>query len=62
VPDTGKSLASFRKELSDEEFEIERKEKLFRSVLNDLGRRNGSDKNENLDQNADNKARKDGQL
>lgn len=47
VQDTGRSLASFRKELSDEEFEIERREKLFRSVLNEMGRRNVSDKNDN---------------
>lgn len=46
VQETGRSLASFRKDLSDEEFEIERKERLFRKILNEMGRRNVSDKND----------------
>ena len=51
--ETGRSLAAFRKGLSDEELEIERKEKLFRSVLNDLNRRNVSDKNNDKNDNSE---------
>ena len=51
--ETGRSLTAFRKGLSDEELEIERKEKLFRSVLSDLNRRNVSDKNNDKNDNSE---------